>query len=128
MIAAAEMAEGSVAKALALTGDDSLNLQRRTTELLATLPHVDPRALHALGDAVSGKDRTALGVFIDSAERWIIAQFRDGDPNARLGRLARLAEVWDKVVRDARDTEAYNLDRKSLVFSVFGALTEATRA
>jgi DNA polymerase-3 subunit delta' len=29
------------------------------------------------------------------------------------------------VLRDARDTQEYNLDRKPLVFSVFGMLAEA---
>jgi DNA polymerase-3 subunit delta' len=38
-----------------------------------------------------------------------------------------LAEVWEKINRAARDTEAYNLERKPLVFSVFGLLAEATR-
>ncbi len=47
--------------------------------------------------------------------------------NANLPRLARLAEVWEKINRAARDTEAYNLERKPLVFSVFGLLAEATR-
>ena len=128
LAAAAVVAEGSVARAIALAADDSLTLQRRTAELLETLPHIDQRALHALGDAVGSRDRAALSAFVDGTERWIVEQFCAGDPNARLGRLARLAEVWDKVARDARDTEAYNLDRKSLVFSVFGALAEVTRA
>ena len=43
-------------------------------------------------------------------------------------RLARIAEVWEKVNRAAREAEAYNLDRKPLVFSVFGLLAEAARA
>ncbi|MCA3567938.1 MAG: DNA polymerase III subunit delta', partial [Bradyrhizobium sp.] len=37
------------------------------------------------------------------------------------------AEVWEKIVRAARDTEAYNLERKPLVFSVFSMLADATR-
>ena len=49
------------------------------------------------------------------------------DANANLPRLARLAEVWEKVTHAARDTEAFNLERKPLVFSVFGLLAEATR-
>ena len=51
----------------------------------------------------------------------------DANANANLPRLARLAEVWEKIIRAARDTEAYNLERKPLVFSVFGLLAEATR-
>ena len=41
--------------------------------------------------------------------------------------VAEHAEVWEKVVRAARDTQDYNLERKPLVFSVFGMLAEATR-
>ena len=47
--------------------------------------------------------------------------------NANLPRLARLAEVWEKINRAARDTKSYNLERKPLVFSVFGLLAEAMR-
>jgi DNA polymerase-3 subunit delta' len=47
--------------------------------------------------------------------------------DASLPRLAQLAEVWEKISRAARDTESYNLERKPLVFSVFGMLAEATQ-
>jgi DNA polymerase-3 subunit delta' len=43
-------------------------------------------------------------------------------------RLVRVAEAWDKVNQAARDADIYNLDRKPLVFSVFGWLAEAERA
>jgi len=124
---AAEAAEGSVAHALTLLGGDALKLQQRTTALLATLPQVDPRELHALGDALGGSDRVALAAFIDGVDRWISDKLRADDANANLPRLARLAEVWEKIISAARDTEAYNLERKPLVFSVFGMLAEATR-
>ena len=126
---AAEAAEGSVARALTLLGGDALKLQQRTAALLATLPRVDPRELHALGDALGGSDRVALGAFIDSVDRWISERLRadDANANANLPRLARLAEVWEKINRAARDTKSYNLERKPLVFSVFGLLAEATR-
>ncbi len=126
---AAEASEGSVARALTLMGGDALKLQQRTAALLATLPRVDPRELHALGDALAGNDRAALAAFIDGLERWVAEQLR-ADPdqaNANLPRLARLAEVWEKIARVARDTESYNLERKPLVFSVFGLLADATR-
>jgi DNA polymerase-3 subunit delta' len=72
-------------------------------------------------------DRVALAAFIDGIDRWIGEKMRTGDANANLARLARLAEVWEKVVRAARDTQDYNLERKPLVFSVFSLLAEATR-
>ena len=127
LVEAAEAAEGSVARAVTLLGGDALKLQQRTAALLATLPNVDPRELHALGDALGGSDRVALAAFVDGIDRWIGEKLRAGDANANLPRLARLAEVWEKIIRAARDTESYNLERKPLVFSVFGMLAEATR-
>ncbi|UFZ05734.1 DNA polymerase III subunit delta' [Bradyrhizobium ontarionense] len=124
---AAKASEGSVARTLMLLGGDGLQLQTRTAALLATLPRIDPSELHALGDALGTSDRVALASFLDSIERWVAERLRAGDANAELPRLARLAEVWEKIVRAARDTESYNLERKPLVFSVFGMLAEATR-
>src|SRR6478752_3482642 len=129
LVVAAQAAEGSVARALTLLGGDALKLQQKTAALLATLPRVDPRELHALGDALGGSDRVALAAFIDSVDRWVSDRLRsDGaNANANLPRLARLAEVWEKINRAARDTAEYNLERKPLVFSVFGLLAETTR-
>ena len=110
-----------------MLGGDAVKLHHKTAALLATLPRVDPRELHALGDALGGSDKVALATFIDSIDRWVGARLRTGDPNADLPRLARLAEVWEKISRAARDTAEYNLERKPLVFSVFGMLAEATR-
>jgi DNA polymerase-3 subunit delta' len=126
---AAEAAEGSVARALTLLGGDALKLQQRTTALLASLPKVDPRELHALGDSLGTSDRVALAAFIDGVDRWIAERLHadEASANQNLPRLARLAEVWEKIVRAARDTETYNLERKPLVFSVFGWLADATR-
>jgi DNA polymerase III subunit delta' len=125
---AAEASEGSVSRALTLLGGDAIKLHQQTAALLSTLPRVDPRELHALGDAISGSDRGALSAFIDSIDRWISQRLRaDDNANANLPRLARLAEVWEKINSAARDTESYNLERKPLVFSVFGLLAEAMR-
>jgi DNA polymerase-3 subunit delta' len=126
---AAEAAEGSVARALTLLGGGALKLHQRTAALLATLPRIDARELHSLGDALGGSDRVALAAFIDSVDRWVSERLRsdEANANANLPRLARLAEVWEKIARAARDTAEYNLERKPLVFSVFGMLAEATR-
>ncbi|MFT4121530.1 DNA polymerase III subunit delta' [Bradyrhizobium sp.] len=126
---AAEVSEGSVARALTLLGGDALKLQQRTAALLARLPQVDPRELHTLGDSLGTSDRVALAAFIDGIDRWIAERLHadEASANQNLPRLARLAEVWEKIVRAARETETYNLERKPLVFSVFGWLADATR-
>jgi DNA polymerase-3 subunit delta' len=127
LIAAAAASGGSAGHALELMGGKTLGLQKQTEALLDGLPKLDPRALHTLGDQLPLNDRAALGAVIDSIERWISEKLHHDDVSANLPRLARLAEVWEKIVNDARETEAYNLERKPLVFSVFGMLAEATR-
>ncbi|HKU09445.1 MAG TPA: DNA polymerase III subunit delta' [Bradyrhizobium sp.] len=125
---AAAASEGSVSHTLTLLGGNALKLQQRTAALLATLPQVDLRELHALGEQLPLSDRVALAAFVDGVERWISERLRnDSDANANLPRLARLAEVWEKIARTARDTADYNLERKPFVFSVFSLLAEATR-
>lgn len=126
---AADNSEGSVSRAINLLGGGALKLHQRTAALLNTLPHVDPRELHALGDALGTSDRVALAAFVDSVDRWIGERMHADEPglNADLPRLARLAEVWEKINKAARETESYNLERKPLVFSVFSLLADATR-
>jgi len=46
--------------------------------------------------------------------------------NIVLGNGGAIGEV-DQACRPARDAAEYNLERKPLVFSVFGLLAEATR-
>ena len=125
---AAEAAEGSVSRALTLLGGDALKLQQRTAALLATLPQVDPRELHALGDALGTSDRVALAAFIDGVERWIertaARRRRQCQPSAPCtagGGMGKDQSAPRAIPQD------YNLERKPLVFSVFGLLAEATR-
>ncbi|MEH2509016.1 DNA polymerase-3 subunit delta' [Nitrobacteraceae bacterium AZCC 1564] len=124
---AAGESDGSVARALTLLGGDALGLQQRTLELLNALPRVDPRALHALGDALGLNDRVGLRAFVDTVDRWLTGHLQAPDAGTNLPRLARLAEVWEKINGAARETEAFNLERKPLVFSIFSMLSDATR-
>ncbi len=123
---AAESAEGSPGRALGLLEGDTLALRRRILDLFAQLPDVDARALHALGDAMGGTDPKTLEAFMDMVNAWLSERLGQGAQDA--ARSVRVAEAWEKVNRAARDVEAYNLERKPLVFSVFGALAEAARS
>jgi len=119
---AAAAADGSVKRALSLLDGSALALRQRVLELFAQLPAPDPRALHALGDALGGSEPRTLAAFMDMVDGWLSARL---DADARdLKRMARVAQVWDKVNRAAREAETYNLERKPLVFAVFGALAE----
>lgn len=122
--AAAAVADGSVRRALALLDGEALDLRSRITALLEQLPAVDPRALHALGDRLYGSDPATLAAFVDTVNAWLSARLSSGEDRAR---IARVAEVWERVNCSARDVETFNLERKPLVFNVFGWLAEASR-
>ncbi len=122
---AAAAAEGSVARAIGFLDGPSLALRQRVLELFAQLPNPDPRALHALGDALGGSEPQTLAAFMDMVNAWLSTQVSGDSRPAR--QAARTAEVWEKVNRAARDVETYNLERKPLVFAVFGLLAETAR-
>ncbi|HKD25905.1 MAG TPA: DNA polymerase III subunit delta', partial [Xanthobacteraceae bacterium] len=124
LAAAAAAARGSVSRAIALAGGPMLVLREKVEELLNALPSTDPHALHALGDQLD-RDRGLLEVFVGAVRDWLSAQL---DMEARnLGRLARMADLWERLNRSARDVEIYNLERKPFVFTIFGLLAEASR-
>ena len=122
---AARAADGSVARAIALLDGDALKFRERVDALLARLPEIDARALHALGDAMGGADQTAFEAFIDTLNDWMSTRLRSGPQDT--AQLARVAEAWQRINRAAADAEAFNLDRKPVIFEAFGALAEASR-
>jgi DNA polymerase-3 subunit delta' len=125
LLAAAAAAEGSVGRALALLEGPGLALREQVTTLLDQLPAVDQRALHSLGDRLAGADPAPLVAFVDVVRDWLSSRL--SVVGSTPARLAQVAEAWDKVNRAARDVQDYNLERKPLVFSVFGWLAEAAR-
>ena len=125
VLKAAAAAQGSVARAATLLGGAALAVRERMIELLGGLPQVDPQALHALGDTLGRSDDTVFNTFVETTQDWLNAQLQVS--GAPAGRLARVAEVWEKLDRAARDVEVFNLDRKPMVFAVFGLLAEAVR-
>src|SRR5207244_67606 len=114
--AAAIAADGSVARALDLLGGTALKVREQVNTLLTALPAVDPRSLHALGDAL-GRDEGALTAFVDAVRDWLSARVTVA--GAEPGHRARMAEAWDKLNRAARDVEIFHLERKPFVFNVF---------
>jgi DNA polymerase-3 subunit delta' len=125
LVAAAAAADGSVARALMLLEGPAMALRRRILDLIGQLPDPDPRALHALGDALGGTEPQTLAAFLDTVNAWLAARLSSAPQDVR--RLARVAVAWEKINNAARDVHAYNLERKPLVFNVFGWLAEATR-
>jgi DNA polymerase-3 subunit delta' len=123
---AAAAADGSVSRAINLLDGSALALRQKVLDLFAQLPNPDPRALHALGDALGGNEPRTLAAFMDMVDGWLSARLKSGAQET--ARLAQVAQAWEKVNRAAADVESYNLERRPLVFAVFGALADAARA
>ncbi|MGA2412540.1 MAG: DNA polymerase III subunit delta' [Candidatus Binataceae bacterium] len=122
---AAAAADGSVARALAMLDGDALELRRHAMAMLDRLPVTDTKALHALGEAIAGTDAAPLSAFLDTVNDWLSARL--DDEQGGVARLNRFAEASERINEAVRDAETYNLERKPLVFNVFGLLAEATR-
>ena len=121
---AAVAGDGSVARALTFLDADAVALRQLALDELDRLPAINPGALHALGDALVGVDPQPLAAFIDTVNVWLSRRLDRGRDD--LARLARLAGASERINQAAQDATEYNLERKPLVFSVFGLLAEAT--
>src|SRR5262249_59899760 len=95
LLAAAEVAEGSVRRALALLDGDALALRNGIVQLLERLPAVDPLALHALGDRLYGVEAAPLAAFVDTVNAWLAARLAAAPPEG--ARLNRGAAAWGRV-------------------------------
>src|SRR5471032_3353828 len=98
---AAVAAGGSVGRALRFLDGSALALRQRILDLFAQLPDPDPRALHALGDAIGGSEPQTLHAFMDMVNGWLSSRLDDDATQA--SRMARVALAWEKVNRAARD-------------------------
>jgi DNA polymerase III subunit delta' len=124
VVTAAAAARGSVAQAIALAGGPMLALREKVEALLRALPLTDPHVLHALGDELD-RDRGLLEAFVGAVRDFLSGRLDTESGNLR--RLARTADLWERLNRSARDVEVFNLERKPFVFLVFGLLAEASR-
>ena len=121
---AAALAQGSVARAISLYDGPSLAIREKIAGMLAALPRTDGQALHALSDQLARADDAIYAGFTDSVRDWLTARLGDGG-NTRS--MARVSDAWEKFNRASAETDAFNLDRKPLVFSTFALLAGAAR-
>jgi DNA polymerase-3 subunit delta' len=121
---AAALAQGGVARAISLYDGPSLALREKIAGMLAALPRTDGNALHALSDQLARADDAMYAGFTDSVRDWLSGQLASGGDTRT---LAQLSEAWEKFNRATIETDAFNLDRKPLIFSTFALLAEAAR-
>jgi DNA polymerase-3 subunit delta' len=117
--------EGSVSRALSLSEGPAFKLRKQTDALLARLPAIDMRELHALADSLAMADARVFEIVMDAVNDWLSACLSESVADKT--RAARVAEIWGELNTAARDTDIYNLDRKPLIFRAFGRLADAAR-
>lgn len=123
---AARRSGGSIRKALRLMDAGSARFARQVEDLLDRLPDVDLAEAHKLADIVAPREgEERFEAFLEAAEHWLDDRVRAGQGNAAC--LAPYADVWEKLRASTRVTEAYNLDKRPLVLSIFKDLAAAER-
>lgn len=127
LVAAAAGARGSVARAVALVDGQAGAVRQQVADLLRALPDTDPKGLHALGDALDrDRDRGGLlEVFADVVRDWLSARLTAEAGN--LARLARFADMWERLNRAVGDAQVLHLEKKPLVFLIFRLAADAVR-
>lgn len=124
---AAQRSGGSVRDALQLLDGDASTLHDLVDRTLKNLPRVDWSSVHRIADVVTARDAeheydSLLGTVFDWLDAVVTAGAGQGPR-----RLAPFAQVWEKLSRAARETEALNLDKRPLVLQLFADLAAATR-
>lgn len=130
---AAELAAGSVRRAILLLRDDGIELYRRFRALAQRADALDWSSVHELAGELSpaaAQDRYRL--FLEIVHDFVARRIRNEpeplDPAAApagISGLARWVEVWEKTRRSAELAEAWNLDRKQVVLNLFAAMKQA---
>jgi len=124
---AAALAEGSVARAVAMLDPATMAVVAEVEALLRTLHDPDWRRVLKLADRLSGREAEALfATTLDTATRFLSGEIdrRRGEGTAR---LMALVEASDAIATAAREAAVYNLDRRPVVLSLFGELVGAMR-
>ncbi|MEP1206401.1 MAG: DNA polymerase III subunit delta' [Rhizobiaceae bacterium] len=127
---AVELSEGSVRRTIQLlesTVMKDFSVFESLMKRQATGDGGDWKAVHKIADSLSRRGQEeAYGLFKDLVTGWIGAQVRSNQQVA-LSELAGWAELWDKANRSSTLAEAFNLDKKQVILSLFGDLFERNR-
>ena len=121
----ADLAEGSIGRALQLLDHDGVELYREIETLFGTLQRPDWSRVHAFAERLSVPAAdAAYRLFGEFAPHWIMARVRQGVTTSGSG-LDRWVSACEKVTQRLAATDAANLDRKLAVWSVFETMAQA---
>lgn len=134
-----DVAQGSVGRALVLADQDGEVMIKRVNGLIASLPKLDWADVRSFAEDISGpgqdqKFQLATDLILGRIATLtkVQATGMGSDQDVALadrligtGMVASWAELWERGVHERAETLALNLDRKSLILSVFSGLAKA---
>ncbi len=124
---ASNLSNGSARRAIQLLHGDTLQ-NFRTFEKIMNDGAIGTASewliIHKLADSLSRKGQEDnYHMFLDLVISWIGLQVRN-NPTQHVSVLAGWAEVWDKANRSVTLSDAYNLDKKQVILTLFHDLFE----
>jgi len=141
-MALAQLAGGSIGRAVTLAAQDGLAVQRGLLSLLDGLPKLSGEALHAFADKLVRGEAAGFGLLADLLPRALagttmLALGREpaasAPERATLARLAarhspaHWAELWRRIGQLFAAADGIELDKKAVVLDAFFALEDAAR-
>lgn len=118
---------GSVRETLRLLSGTSLIWRKKLLSLLETLPSIDWREVHLLLDILEKEDLiTGFEIMMSLVYDWLDSCVHRSVEQPTSNLLA-YAEMWDVCSSIARDAKSLNLDRKSLILSLFDSFCSIAR-
>lgn len=124
---AAELAGGSVRRAILLLREEGLEMHRRLTRLVEGRTRPDWTEIHAFAATLLGQDaEDRYRLFLDLVHDLVAGRVASGRENSRsAAALAGWVEVWEKTRRSAELADEYNLDRRQVILNLFEHLRQA---
>jgi DNA polymerase-3 subunit delta' len=131
--AASAAAHGSIHDALRRLGENATRIAMVLDEMMADLPRLDWRKVHAIADCVARTDGAPdFDTLLITAFDWLDRELRracEAGQGSHFDRIADYAKAWETAAGMARRTAAFNLDRRPVVLALFAELAAAaTRA
>ncbi len=125
-------AQGSLHNALRLLSPEGREFDTDLGDMLNSLPQIDWSRVHALAGRIAAKNNSKdYETMLAMIENWLDARVRLGAQVLEgkcAARLAPYADVWEKLGEASREAEILNLDKRSLVLSIFTDLAAAVQA
>lgn len=129
--AASTSAHGSIHDALRRLDTSGTRVATILDAVMADLPRLDWNKVHAFADRVARPDGTAdFDSLLIAVFDWLDRQSRrecNGGQGTHIERIVGYATVWETAAAMARRMTTFNLDRRSIVLTLFAELAGAAR-